>query len=180
MRAILLRENFVTAKLRSMKTVIFVRHAKSSWSDFNLSDHDRPLDERGLRDAPRMAARLYEKGVLLDHLLSSTAKRARSTAQYFASAQGLNESDIETEKELYHAYPDTIIDQVQMLDDRFNCVALFGHNPGYTELYNLFTSDLIDNLPTCGVFKVEADIDTWIDFRPDNARITDYFFPKQG
>jgi phosphohistidine phosphatase len=137
------------------------------------------LEDRGLRDAPRMAELLVHKGVKLEALVSSTAMRAMQTARFFAQTQGLADSGIETHRELYHAYPDVILDVAQGMDENLQCVAFFGHNPGYTDLYNLLTKDYIDNVPTCGIFRVDAEVDTWLDFKRGKAWVTAFYYPKQ-
>ncbi len=163
-----------------MKTVYFVRHAKSNWDHPNLVDHDRPLDARGIHDAPRMAQRLLELGVSPAGLLTSTAKRARQTAQTFREAFGLPEAAVITESELYHAWPDTIEEHVQNLPADWDTVLVFGHNPGYTDLANRLKHDsYIDNVPTCGIIGAQADVPSWADFRLSTAKRTLFLYPKQ-
>ena len=163
-----------------MKTIYFVRHAKSSWSNPELRDHDRPLNKRGLRDAPDMAGRLVELGVRPDGILTSSAKRAQQTAGYFASALTLDPDKVIVDEALYHAYPAGIAECVRRLPADWDTVLLFGHNPGYTDLANaLEHDDYLDNVPTCGIIIAEADVDNWRDFSVGSARRTGFLYPKE-
>ncbi len=162
-----------------MKKVFFIRHAKSSWTDPSLRDFDRPLNKRGERDAPFMAKLLKGKLPELDLIVSSPANRALTTAQYFAEAFGIKKEEIHTDNQLYHAYPDDILKIIRALDDQYKVILLFGHNPGFTELANIFTEDFIDNVPTCGIFEVDAPVDSWGDFNRETARLVAFHHPKQ-
>ncbi|THH35569.1 SixA phosphatase family protein [Neolewinella litorea] len=163
-----------------MKQVYLVRHAKSSWADPNLKDHDRPLNSRGRRDAPAMAARLAKSGLKVDGILTSSAKRTRQTAKAFAEAFGLGKDQILKEKKLYHAGPRTIEKCVRNLPESWNTVLIFGHNPGYTEAANhLRHDDYIGNVPTCGIVGSELDVKSWSDWEMARAKRTAYYYPKQ-
>jgi len=163
-----------------MKTIYFVRHAKSSWVDASLADHDRPLNKRGQRDAPRMARRLLGIDVAPDGLLSSTALRARQTAAEFADVLNIAPDDQRYEAELYHAWPPVIEQQIRTLPDHWHTVLIFGHNPGYTDLANRLQNDAyIGNLPTCGIIGAASDVESWADFTLAAARRIVYFYPKQ-
>ncbi|MBX2929693.1 MAG: histidine phosphatase family protein [Saprospiraceae bacterium] len=162
-----------------MKTIYFVRHAKSSWDHAGMRDIDRPLNERGLRDAPFMAQLLAGKIARPDRILSSPANRAHSTAQFFASAFGIPAGEVEVVREIYEAWPDEIIRIVTNLPDEWGTVFLFGHNPTFTAVANMFSEEYILNLPTCGIFSVEADVDTWKKFGREKGRLTALHFPKQ-
>jgi phosphohistidine phosphatase len=161
-----------------MKSLFLIRHAKSSWSDSSLHDHDRPLNERGKRDGPRMAKWIHSQGAQPDAIVSSTAKRARKTAQYFAKAFGVDKGDIERRSAIYEASTRALLQVIQELDDEWETVFLFGHNPGFTDLANLFPGDYIDNVPTCGIVRLEADVDSWKDFGPQSAEQRAFYYPK--
>src|SRR6476620_8457076 len=107
-----------------MKTLILVRHAKSSWDKPGMSDLERPLNERGKKDAPEMSKRLKERNVLPDLLLSSTAKRAKKTARLFADELGLDKDIIKENESLYMATPEAFNETLGALDDRHRVVAL--------------------------------------------------------
>jgi len=161
-----------------MKTLYFIRHAKSSWDDPGLNDHDRPLNKRGRRDGPAMARRLLGFDVAPDGLLSSSAKRARQTAGYFKDV--LSVENAIYLQELYHAWPITIEEQVQNLPNDWETVLVFGHNPGYTDLANKLKNDLyISNLPTCGIIGARSNVNDWKDFTLADAERIAYLYPKQ-
>jgi phosphohistidine phosphatase len=164
-----------------MKTVYLIRHAKSSWEDENLPDFERPLNERGKIDAPRMGKRLKEKQIVPDMLLSSPAKRALSTAKRIADAIGFPKETIKTERALYHADEEEILNVIRSLNEKNDCVLLFGHNPGLTDFANAMNNDrknFIDNIPTCGVIAFRFNSETWkqIDFGKGDMIL--YDFPK--
>ncbi len=162
-----------------MKRVFFVRHAKSSWSDTSLSDIQRPLNKRGLRDAPFMAALLKGKGVSPDAIISSPAVRAHTTAKYFAQALLGAEDRVVLYKELYHAFPRDILDVIGKQPDDLNVILVFGHNPGFTSIANLFSKEYIGNVPTCGILEVEANIKKWSDLSEKNGTAVSFHYPKQ-
>jgi phosphohistidine phosphatase len=163
-----------------MKTIYFIRHAKSSWDDITLDDHDRPLNPRGKRDAPKMANRLASLEVAADGFVSSTAKRAKQTSEAFRRALNISAANCLYDKKLYHAWPEGIENRVKGVSDEWSTVLFFGHNPGYTDLANrIMHNAYIGNVPTCGIIMVEADIDSWADFSLAKARRAGYFYPKQ-
>lgn len=163
-----------------MKTIYFIRHAKSSWDDITLDDHDRPLNPRGKRDAPKMANRLASLEVAADGFVSSSAIRAKQTSEAFRRALNISAANCLYDKNLYHAWPEGIENRVKEVSDEWSTVLFFGHNPGYTELANrIMHNAYIGNVPTCGIIMVEADIDSWADFSLAKARRAGYFYPKQ-
>ncbi|MEM6769831.1 MAG: histidine phosphatase family protein [Bacteroidota bacterium] len=163
-----------------MKTLFFIRHAKSSWDDPGLRDHDRPLNARGIRDAPRMANRLLGMDITPDGILTSSAKRAQQTAAYFRDALNVAPENVIVAQELYHAWPEVIAEHVRQLPDAWNTVLVFGHNPGYTALTNLLRNDLyIGNVPTCGISGAKATINSWSAFTFEDASRFAYLYPKQ-
>ena len=164
-----------------MKTLYLIRHAKSSWDDPNLSDFDRPLNERGKKDAPRMGKRLKERDVVADLLLSSPARRAHSTAKRFAEALQFNKEKIKTDRELYHADEEEILAVIRSLSDKLDTVLLFGHNPGMTYFINSMNHDqahLISNLPTCGIVCFRFTTDSWKKIEFGSGELVFFDFPK--
>ena len=141
-----------------MKKVIFVRHAKSLWNDFRLTDFDRPLDKRGLHDAPKMAKLLKSEGIRPDIIYSSDANRARSTAIFFATEFDM---DIIEKHNLYHGSPEDYMDVIRDESQQTQVVALFGHNPGMTYLANMISPGCTDNIPTCSIIITEFKLDSW-------------------
>jgi phosphohistidine phosphatase len=161
-----------------MKTLLLIRHAKSSWEQPDLSDFDRPLNERGKKDAPEMAKRVKEKGIEIDHLLSSTAKRAKKTAKYFAEGFGFKKEDIKLVEELYGATQSEFLQAVKDIDDKYKTVALFSHNPGITDFASSLTNVRIDDMPTCAVFALQIETDSWKDFQNAEKNFLFFDYPK--
>ncbi len=159
-----------------MKTIYLIRHAKSSWNHPEFSDRDRPLNKRGLRDAPHMAKYLKQLGVQPDLILSSPANRARTTATYFAETLAC---EIEIRNNIYEAFSITVINAIKELSDDLETVLLFGHNPTFTSIANFFPGNYIPNVPTCGIVKIEGDVTQWKDFNENTARQTAFYYPKQ-
>jgi phosphohistidine phosphatase len=158
-----------------MKEVIFIRHAKSDWDNPRLRDIERPLSERGVRDAPIMANKLKILINSVDLMISSPAVRALQTASYFAQIYNYAQENIEIYESLYEAYTDDIIEVVKSIDsNNINQVLFFGHNPGYTHLANMFSSISIENVPTCGIFKLNADVQKWREISTENTKL-DFF-----
>ena len=143
-----------------MKTLVLVRHAKSSWDHPGVSDHDRPLNGRGQRDAPEMGRRLAEQGFAPDRILSSTALRARTTAQLIAEALGLDAADIILDERLYAASADEVLRVIGELDSEVGTAMVVGHNPETASLAHRFSSD-IHEMPTCAVAEFTFDVDAW-------------------
>ncbi len=163
-----------------MKTLYMVRHAKSSWDNLSLTDHDRPLNNRGKRNAPEMGQRLKSKGILPDLLISSTAKRAKSTAKQISKKIGYSENDIEWTSDLYHANENSIVDLVRNQDDNHDTIMIFGHNPGFTDCLNLLSGAGIYNIPTCGVAVIDLDVKSWREVAPGRGSLIFYDYPKKG
>ncbi len=161
-----------------MKTLILVRHAKSSWGDFTLSDFERPLNERGKHDAPMMAKRLLDKGVKIDALVSSPAKRAKRTAQAFAEVLGINKDQIIFREELYMAGVEEFYKVIDQLDESIKNVAIFSHNPGITVFVNMLQVAGIDEMPTCSLFAITTSMEKWSKFRQSKREFWFFDFPK--
>ena len=162
-----------------MKSIYIVRHAKSSWADLSAKDIDRPLNKRGIRDAPVMSKMCKDRNVIPDLMITSNAKRASETSLYFAKELGISEDQIVINGKLYHAPEDTYFEEAQILNDDINSVMMFGHNPGITYLANSVTDQYIDNVPTCGVLIIESTVDSWMELDPMNCRLVDFLYPKK-
>ncbi len=142
-----------------MKTVLILRHAKSSWNDPLLSDHDRPLNKRGKRDAPYIGEFLKHQQLVPDLILSSTAKRARKTAQAVAKASGYD-GEVEMITSFYHAEPETYISRLEDLPDTYQRVMVVGHNPTLEMLVTQLTN-CFETMPTAAVAYVQLPIENW-------------------
>lgn len=162
-----------------MKSIFLIRHAKSSWANPNLRDVERPLNNRGLRDAPFMAKLLLAKASTIQKFISSPAKRALMTATYFAEAFNQSKADIVIEEKIYEAYVEDILELIQDLPEDWQEVALFGHNPTFTSLGNRFSKEYIPNVPTCGILKLQSSVESWKNFDVGNTHLAAFYYPKQ-
>lgn len=144
-----------------MKELIIVRHAKSSWKESGLDDRERPLNNRGERDAPEMGARLAKRKDRPDLIVSSPAVRALTTARIIARKLGYARKDIVVKERLYGAGVVELLDVIRNADESVTTLMLFGHNPGLTELANHLGPREIPNLPTCGVLHLRFDAVAW-------------------
>jgi len=160
------------------KRLTLLRHAKSSWSDAGLDDRDRPLNKRGERDAPMMGRRLLQKNTRPSLILTSPAKRARQTVRLIAREIGYPIEFLQTEPELYLAEPTTLLYVIAQQDNSFNDIVLCGHNPGITELTNQLSGKAIDNVPTCGMVFLEADIAGWDELGNTRCTLEEFDYPK--
>jgi len=161
-----------------MKILYLIRHAKSSWKHPELDDFDRPLNKRGERDAPDMGQRLADKEISPDLMLSSPANRAITTCKTIAKALDYPEEAIETNEKIYLASTSELLETVQQVDDTWNTVFLFGHNPGFTDFANRLTNEYLDNIPTCGVFVIQFDVDSWAKMGFGKGNKVFFDFPK--
>ena len=161
-----------------MKTLTLVRHAKSSWKDRSLSDRERPLNNRGDRDAPVMARRIADAGMRPSLIVSSPAVRAWTTAQIVAGELGYPLEFLQREDDLYLASLDGWLDVVAAQDNGFNYLMLFGHNPGLTDFANYLSPGLTNNVPTAGVVSVTIDRDDWLLYERPEAELVVYDYPK--
>lgn len=150
-----------------MKTLLLARHAKSEWGIHGLSDHDRPLNGRGRRDAPAMARNLVEDGLTVQRIVSSTATRARSTADQYAAPFGL---EVIEEAALYAASAGTILEVAAALPDEVDVAMLVGHNPGMTDATAELTGAFIE-FPTCAVAECAVDIGSWAELIEGSGRM---------
>ena len=160
-----------------MKTLILMRHAKSSWNHANLSDHQRPLNPRGKSDAPRMGAFLQEQGVEINAILCSTAQRTRETLAYF-----LQEYTFEGEprflEQLYHAELSDFIEALAELPPEVESAMILGHNPTMASALDFFC-DQQEKFPTAAVAQIKFDVDDW-DALIENSEgeLLGYWTPK--
>jgi phosphohistidine phosphatase len=142
-----------------MKTLLLMRHAKSSWSDAGLADHDRPLNKRGKQAAPEMGNLLRTEGLTPDLILCSTARRARQTAKAVALACGY-EGTIESQRDLYFSDASCYLDILRHLPDRVNLVLVVGHNPETEELVELLTGSA-ERMTTAAIAHLDLPISHW-------------------
>jgi len=151
-----------------MKTLLILRHAKSSWKDSGLSDHDRPLNPRGRRDAPKVGKRLREEGLIPDVLLSSTALRARQTAEAVAEESGF-EGEIQFIRELYGGGPEATLEALRGLPDLVACALVVGHNPDLEELVDWLCGESV-RMPTAALAQIQLEIQRWGNINDEEAQ----------
>lgn len=162
-----------------MKTLYLCRHAKSSWADPGMDDFDRPLNERGLRNAPYMAQVFKDRGEPLDMIVSSPANRALTTARSFADALALPLERFLLEPRIYHAHRHALSHLVNHLPPAADRIMLFGHNPGFTELLNHLSDAGVDNLPTCGLVRIDFALSDWQQLVKDSGTLVWFDYPKR-
>ena len=162
-----------------MKTLLLARHGKSSWDDSDLSDFERPLNNRGRRDAPLMGRLLKQLGTAPDLIITSPASRAFTTARIIAGALDYPLERVAVREQLYESSTDDILSVVRNLDDSQNTVLLFGHNPGLLLFCNTLISPGIDDLPTCGIVGIHCNVDSWKDVAAGNGGLYLYEYPKK-
>ena len=162
-----------------MKELILIRHAKSSWDDLRVPDHDRPLNERGERDAPFMATWLSGQTSAPDMVIISTAIRARDTADKFIKAFGMSEDHVVRTRDVYEASVDTLMDQIAWLPpEDAERVMVVGHNPTMTMMLDHLTTERIDNMPTCSVAVIRfPDATSWKGL--ETGELTTFATPKK-
>ncbi len=144
-----------------MKKIYILRHAKSSWKDSSLSDFDRPLNERGKRNAPMMGIKMAELNIVPDLVLSSSANRAYTTASIVAEKLDYPKDRIERRRDLYLASSHSILKIINSADNKHESLMIVGHNPGLTELANDLGAFQVSNMPTCALVALEFAVDDW-------------------
>lgn len=144
-----------------VKTLLILRHAKSSWKDTSLDDIDRPLNKRGRRDAPRMGKLIRKENLLPDLIVSSNARRARETVEYIIQEADYH-GDILWREALYAASPEAYIQALRELPDMYERVMVVGHNPGLEELIAMLT-DSWESMPTAALAQLSLDVASWSD-----------------
>lgn len=162
-----------------MKTLYIIRHAKSSWDDPNLTDFDRPLNNRGKSDAKMMAEIFANQVKSVGAFVSSTAKRAVKTTNQFIERDDLSYNTIEYTDLLYHASAQKIADVIAGQENQNDSIAIVGHNPGLTDFANEFGNVTIDNLPTTGILAFAFDIEKWENVLSGDGKLLFFEYPKR-
>lgn len=158
-----------------MKKIILVRHAKSSW-EYDVIDHERPLNDRGISDAEMVSKALKNNAINVDLILSSNSVRTTATSNIFISNLNLHDTNIRYDYDLYDFAGSNLIQVIKACDDSVNCLMLFGHNHAITAFVNTFGNKYIDNVPTCGVVIIEFSITSWKDLNKGKTLKT--LFPR--
>jgi phosphohistidine phosphatase len=160
-----------------MKTLLLLRHAKSSWDEAGIADFERPLAPRGRKDAPRMGKTLAKRGPVPDAVVSSPAERARQTVEAFLVAAGL-ELQPKFDEKIYAASSETLVDVVRRLPPRRSCVLLVGHNPGFEELLARLTGSPAE-MPTAALACIDFETRAWSEIRDGGGTLRWLLAPKE-
>lgn len=160
-----------------MKTLLVLRHAKSSWKH-PVEDHDRPLKKRGKRDAARLGAVLRKRGMLPDLIYSSTARRARDTAERVADAAEYSGEFFDTPN-LYFTTLDEQLELLGKLDDAYETVMIVGHNPAMEELVYRLTGRRL-RMPTAALACLEFEVDSWAEVPGVRGELRTQLIPRKG
>ena len=159
-----------------MKKLFIIRHAKSDWENTQEDDFDRPLNEKGLKDAPLMAKYLKSKNPKIDMFLTSPALRARTTAEIFAEVLDFKKS-LTPNQYIYEPFVNAIVETITYIHDSNDTVALFGHNPGVSVLgYTLAGTK--EEMKACSIIEIEFDCNSWLDISKENSTFISYVRPK--
>lgn len=159
-----------------MKEIILVRHGKSSWDYGDVSDRDRPLSNRGIKDAGTVSNYLSQRIEVPKLIFSSAANRALHTAMIFMRGLGVDPKTVKISEALYSFSDGSVIDFIRELDEDHDRVMIFGHNPAFTSISNIFGNKPIDNLPTSGVVQMKFEVSSW---KQINKGLTEIVvFPK--
>lgn len=162
------------------KTLILVRHAKSDWSIPGQKDFDRSLNERGHRDAPRMAQLLLEKQILIDAVITSTATRAKLTAEYFNEQLFKGQKELIENENLYEASARVWMNEVCALSNGLNTVLMVGHNPGISYFAEYLTKSELGEIPTCAIVGISFEIESWSEVSGATGNLLFYDYPKNN
>lgn len=160
-----------------MKTLLILRHAKSSWNNAHLTDHDRPLNGRGKQDAPRVGQALKSRDLVPDLIITSTAERALATAEA-AAIHCDYDHELRIERRFYLAGPETYLSVLRQLEGDPACVMVVGHNPGLEDLLHHLTQRL-EAMPTAALAQVSLPIKQWANLRESTRGTLAWFWwPK--
>jgi len=160
------------------KILFLTRHAKSSWSDRSLSDQMRPLNKRGLNNAPKMGCYIASLEMQPQFIVTSPAVRAFTTAKLIGEKIGIQDDDILVDENIYMAYPEELVKIIHHFDNAYDNIMLVGHNPTMTELVNMLTGSDIGNIPTCGVAIIRFNTEDWQNIGHKNSELLEYVYPK--
>lgn len=162
-----------------MKSLLVLRHAKSSWSNVYLADYERPLNARGQHDAPRVGQLLHEEELVPDLIITSSAERALRTAELVA----LNceyPGRLMATRQFYHADPDIYLETLRHVPDEHERVLVVGHNPGLEELVEELSGEYVE-LPTAALVHLQLDISTWADANDEMpVKLLNVWRPKES
>jgi phosphohistidine phosphatase len=160
-----------------MKKIWLMRHAKSSWDHPQLSDHERPLNSRGRKDALFMATRIQNSGVRPQLVLSSDSRRTRETYEGLCSILG--DLPVNFTPSLYHASAHKIHEVLKNAADNNECILVLAHNPGITNAFEILCKVRIDNVPTSGIGLIHFDAKKFNEIRTGSGDVQYFSYPKK-
>ena len=156
---------------------MLLRHAKSDWGDQSLRDFDRPLADRGKRDAPRIGKAIKKRGWTADLIISSPAVRARQTIEDVATSAGLAPS-IQFEDSMYGASAGELMKLIRRLPDSSDSVLLVGHNPTFEQVLARLTG-AAEHMPTTALARIEFQVEHWEDVDDGQGKLSGFVTPKE-
>ena len=160
-----------------MKKIFLLRHAKSSWKDFSLSDIERPLNNRGKHDAPMMAERFLKRNIPIDLIISSSSRRTADTAKIFSNIIQ-SKTHIQKTDALYEASSYNILNCIHQIEDNCNNIIVVCHNPGITNFANYLSDYFIENIPTTGIVGFSFD-KNWKNLKEKSCSFLFFDYPKK-
>lgn len=160
-----------------MKTLFLMRHAKSSWENLDLSDFERPLNERGLRAAPLMGEVIGKNKFEINLIVSSPAERAKQTAVLVKEAAPIN-GEIVFDEKIYEASPHRLLEIVSALNNKLESAMLVGHNPGFENLVKILTGES-EAMPTAALAVIDLDIKNWNETSAGKGTLRNFIRPKE-
>ena len=160
-----------------MKTLLLLRHAKSSWKDTSVKDFDRPLNQRGLKAAPAIGRLMRKRKLQPELVLSSPAERARQTTQLVLEAAGLK-TEVRYDERIYEASAARLFEIVSQIDEEAGMVMMVGHNPGFEELLEALTGEA-RSLSTAALACIELDMEKWSKVRAGENHLAWLVRPKE-
>ncbi len=160
-----------------MKTITFIRHAKSDRKQ-DVPDFERPLNDSGKNDAPLMGQVIKADFILPDLIISSPANRAKTTARFIAAETGYPEQEIVYLDDLYFADTETFLSIIRDMENDFDSIYMVSHNPGITYIVNRTSDKRVDHMPTCGVAQIQFNVKSWADIADKSGKMVRFDKPK--
>lgn len=161
-----------------MKTIYLIRHAKSDWNNTDITDYNRTLNKRGKNDAPFIGKKLTELNPSIDLIISSPAQRALETVKLLSKELRYDFDKVNFDKSIYNSSYLNLNEITNKIDNNLNSIAIVGHNPGLTNFSNYLTNNYIDNIVTCGIVKIELEIESWMEIVEGIGSKVFYIYPK--
>lgn len=161
-----------------MKKLVLIRHAKSDWSKPHLDDFSRPLNKRGLKNAPFMAKILKDKNIKPNLIISSPSTRTKQTLEYFVKELDYKD-EVKFEESIYEAQFENLLNVIKNIKNSYKTVFLVGHNPGLCDLVNFLLDKYFENIPTCGIVEIDFNVKSWKDISKENSILVSCEYPKK-